>query len=349
MRQVNYGTKVLNSLEQSDVEKLLSKNEGDRLVVPAEIDGMRVTGLSMRCFDSIAGIKEIIFPASIIYVSFIAITDCDVERIIFENDFDFINTDGLSTNHKLNYIEIKKSGRYHKTILGNLYTEGGKILKYACNNTIAEGTLHIGTNAFLNSRIESVVIPESVQEIGNNAFIRCKNLKSIQFQGQNLVKIGDRAFEGCENLEAVNIPSSVLQIGAQAFKSTGLKELTFEDRNERNQNLRIASRAFMGANIRNVDFSNIKNVVVCTESFRGARVAKLTLNGIVSIEAKAFKFCNIEEITLKSINLINLIDGFDALGLYTDELKKIIETYNKKGIEITHILHNNVWIEDRFW
>ena len=59
--------------------------------------------------------------------------------------------------------------------------------------------------------LESVIIPEGVEEIGEQAFLGCKNLKSITLPA-SLRRIGRRAFARCENLESVIIPEGVEEI-----------------------------------------------------------------------------------------------------------------------------------------
>lgn len=58
---------------------------------------------------------------------------------------------------------------------------------------IEKGTRRIGDGAFSNSSLQSIEIPDSVTQIGNNAFYLCTSLQSI------------------------NIPDSVTQIGFAAF------------------------------------------------------------------------------------------------------------------------------------
>lgn len=339
----------MNEVEYSDIVKLLSKTESSRLVVPEMIDGIRVEGVSRGCFYKIEGLKEIVFPKSLLYVEYDAITYCDVERISFGKNLKFIDTEGLRTNKKLNHIEIEDGCPFYRTIQGNLYINNGNTLDYGCNNSVAEGTIQIGTNAFLNSNIESVIIPDSVTDISRNAFMHCKNLKDVQFTGQKLVSIGSRAFQQCNNVETIKIPGSVLQIGAHAFKYAGLKELIFEDREKMKSTLTIGPGAFMGTNIEIVDFSKVDHLVVGAEAFLGTKLSNLTLNRITVLEDYAFKDCSIEEITLKSICIYDLMNSHETLGKHTAELKKLIEKFNNKNIDVTYILHENKWIEDRFW
>lgn len=55
-----------------------------------------------------------------------------------------------------------------------------------------------------------------VSSIGAHAFLTCKSLTSVIFQG-HLSSIGDCAFEDCSSLETIAIPDSVTAIGSCAF------------------------------------------------------------------------------------------------------------------------------------
>ena len=64
--------------------------------------------------------------------------------------------------------------------------------------------------------ITSVVLPDSVQEIGDFSFKGCTGLKSVVIPN-SVQKIGSHAFEDCSSLISVSIPSSVQTIGDNAF------------------------------------------------------------------------------------------------------------------------------------
>ena len=72
----------------------------------------------------------------------------------------------------------------------------------------------IASSAFSDANINSVVIPDTVTEIGSAAFYN-NNLKSIVFPS-GLIKIGSSAFRD-NYLSEINIPSSVTSIGSGAF------------------------------------------------------------------------------------------------------------------------------------
>ena len=77
----------------------------------------------------------------------------------------------------------------------------------------------IGENAFYeNTTITSIVIPASVQQIGDRAFFACGKLKSVTIgQGSTLDRIGYHVFALCSSLESIVIPSGVTRIGPEAF------------------------------------------------------------------------------------------------------------------------------------
>lgn len=73
----------------------------------------------------------------------------------------------------------------------------------------SDGVFYFPFNAC--DQIESVVMTDSVEEIGAKAFEHCKNLKKITFS-KNLKKICLSAFLGCENLTKFELPISVTEI-----------------------------------------------------------------------------------------------------------------------------------------
>ena len=74
----------------------------------------------------------------------------------------------------------------------------------------------IGDEAFMNcTRLESIVIPRSVETIGIRAFM-CTRLNELEIP-QSVQEIGFAAFAFNSMFYEVTIPSSVTQIGAYAF------------------------------------------------------------------------------------------------------------------------------------
>ena len=64
--------------------------------------------------------------------------------------------------------------------------------------------------------ITSVVIPDTVTYIGDNAFSNCSSLIGIKIS-DSVTSIGESAFSNCSSLKEVIIPDSVKSIGDNAF------------------------------------------------------------------------------------------------------------------------------------
>lgn len=122
---------------------------------------------------------------------------------------------------------------------------------YQCSNirklSLLEGVNAIGGNAFYSCSFTSLIIPNTVSEIGNSAFASCSALYSVVIgknvahignsafsncstlqsviMDQNVIHIGNSAFAGCSMLHSINLPKSLTSIGKSAFQNAGLTEV----------------------------------------------------------------------------------------------------------------------------
>jgi len=89
------------------------------------------------------------------------------------------------------------------------------------------GTTNINLKAFSNCRfLQSVIISDSVESIGDSAFYSCNQLQSVMI-GKSVKTIGEYVFSRCKLLQSVNLGNSVEYIGENAFFSCGsLKSIT---------------------------------------------------------------------------------------------------------------------------
>lgn len=78
-----------------------------------------------------------------------------------------------------------------------------------------------------NGILKSIRIPGSIKTIGNNAFARCANLKSIVIE-EGVEEIGMCSFGGCPELTDVQLPDSLLKVGNAGFAYCAvLEEVAF--------------------------------------------------------------------------------------------------------------------------
>ena len=81
---------------------------------------------------------------------------------------------------------------------------------------IPNGVISLGNAFAYYSKLTSVVMPDSLVNIGYAAFDGCAYLRGVDF-GENLFSIGALAFRNCTRLNNVDIPKSVKSIGEYAF------------------------------------------------------------------------------------------------------------------------------------
>lgn len=83
----------------------------------------------------------------------------------------------------------------------------------------------IGDNAFADSPLQAVGLPEGLEEIGTDAF---RGSKSLVFAGlpDSLLVIGQFAFGECGALTGIRLPDGLQTIGNYAFAETALSEVS---------------------------------------------------------------------------------------------------------------------------
>ncbi len=74
----------------------------------------------------------------------------------------------------------------------------------------------IGRGAFAGSALESIVLPEGLAELEEDAFWMCGRLERIALPS-TIKGIGARAFRGCMTLREIALPEGLVRIGDDAF------------------------------------------------------------------------------------------------------------------------------------
>lgn len=82
---------------------------------------------------------------------------------------------------------------------------------------IGEGITSIDDNAFKSCRLISAQLPNTLEEIGKNAFSDCIALTAIEIPN-SVINIGEGAFEGDLTLRSVVLPNSISRLNSNTFK-----------------------------------------------------------------------------------------------------------------------------------
>lgn len=98
------------------------------------------------------------------------------------------------------------------------------------NKYKASDVFGIAPKAFKDSNIKSVILPNDLLYIGDEAFMNCRSLVNVyskidanlySYQLPNLYKIGKKSFYGCVNLFELTLPGNIKNIGKDAFSLCG--------------------------------------------------------------------------------------------------------------------------------
>lgn len=152
--------------------------------------------------------------------------------------------------------------------------------------------LKIHNNAFEgNDTLETVIIPDTIQEIGNRSFAGCKKLSDITIPN-SVSKIGKEAFANCSSLTSIALPDGLQIISDGTFKNcTGLTgELIIPD-----GITSIGNSAFAG-------FNKITSVVIP--------------NSVTTIGDNAFSY-NTKLTNVNIPNSVTYLSGFDGCSSIT--------------------------------
>ena len=122
-------------------------------------------------------------------------------------------------HEQCNKEQIEKMLAYfeYESHMDGTYTITGLLDKNALTVIVPKGVKSIGVEAFADTNIMQVTLPEGLMVIDNRAFYNCKRLSKINFP-DSLALIGESAFESCADL-SFTYPN-VKKIGKDAFCGT---------------------------------------------------------------------------------------------------------------------------------
>ncbi len=158
--------------------------------------GDDITSLSKWAFVKCTALKELTLPITIntvkydVYPAFQGC--CNIEKIMFT-----VGKDGYGHD----YAAYKGNNSWYQNT--PWYLSRG-VLKEI---TFADGITHIGSDAFRELNITSIVIPDSVTSLGNHSFFNCTRLTDLTISmSVNPVHNKDYpSFKGCTAIENVTL------------------------------------------------------------------------------------------------------------------------------------------------
>lgn len=174
-------------------------------------------------FGKCTGLKKVTLKNGVRSIGEDAFRDCSsLEGVIFENtvlekisDGAFWGCSALSSIVLPDSVTEIERNAFFETGLRNIQ--------------LPEKLTLIGGGAFFNCKnLKQVQLPPQLKELGEGAFFNCENLTQIQLPAQ-LNKLGTDAFRNCTSLDKIDIPAGLTQIGPDTFCNTGLTSVTLHE------------------------------------------------------------------------------------------------------------------------
>ena len=141
-------------------------------VIPAEIDGVPVTGIGYRAFYENENLISITIPEGVTGIGIDAFAFCsNLTGIMIPEGVTGIDDCAFYRCRQLTGITLPDS----LTGIGSYAFERSGLTSV----TIPKGVTRIGNSAFAYSKLTSIIVPDSVTGIGEQAFSYCEALKEI--------------------------------------------------------------------------------------------------------------------------------------------------------------------------
>ncbi len=258
--------------------------------------GSQLKTIGESAFESCAKLQEVEFPASIQSIDKYAFYGCKSlssvdlpDGLETLGDYAFAHCTALSGFVKIpatvtNWGQCTFINSNLQEVAIYAPRDVGSSAFQNCKNltrvTIGDGVTGIGGDAFSNTALSEVALPDSVTHIGSSAFNHCTALHTVKFSS-GLTNLGMNAFDGSAITSAI-LPDSVTSIGVDCF-----------------QNCTALTTVKLGSGIMEIPNYAFQN---CS----GLKSVTLN-NSITQIGVYAFNGC-------KSLTTINWPESLDEIG-----------------------------------
>lgn len=241
------------------------------VVLPASINNLPVTQIGANAFHMNRNILSVVLPDTITGIGISAFGNCEfLKTVVLPENLEEIGGCAFENCRKLTDITLPDGLK----IIGGQAFLNCKGLKQVTiskecavgieafrdsgleNVTFDTGVTHISDTCFAGTNIKTLILPETIQTIGWQAFANCQNLQKVSI-AEGLVSIGDLAFYSTD-VEEIIIPSTVTEVKETTFSNClSLDKIKFKG-NAPDNFLRMLQDQHLGAE--NVHF------VICYHS-----------------------------------------------------------------------------------
>jgi hypothetical protein len=164
-------------------------------------------------FNDCSSLEVVEFNNSMTYIPDKTFENCEaLKQIKLPGELRFIGRRAFHNCKSLTGPDLLTKTNLDK--IGNGAFEGCKFKKLHLPETLHE----IGRDAFANTDLEDIIIPRNVYAIEEYAFYECKQLKSVTYIGSEIDEVSEGCFAGCTNLSKIVLRQGIIVISDYAFR-----------------------------------------------------------------------------------------------------------------------------------
>ena len=243
-----------------------------------EIHGNAGMNMPEQCFYDVPNIESVVISGAVDVPRDMFGKCTELKKVTLKNGVRSIGEDAFRDCSSL------ESVIFENTVLEKI--SDGAFWGCSALSSIAlpDSVTEIERNAFFETGLRNIQLPEKLTLIGGGAFCNCKNLKQVQLPPQ-LKELGEGAFFNCENLAQIQLPSQLNKLGGDAFgECTSLDKIDIP------------------AGLKQIE----------SNTFRNTGLTSVTLHeGLTKIEDGAFHDC----LKLKKIRIPKSVTNIGELAL----------------------------------
>lgn len=176
-----------------------------------EIHGNAGMNMPEQCFYDVPNIESVVISGAVDVPRDMFGKCTELKKVTLKNGVRSIGEDAFRDCNSL------ESVIFENTVLEKI--SDGAFWGCSALSSIAlpDSVTEIERNAFFETGLRNIQLPEKLTLIGGGAFCNCKNLKQVQLPPQ-LKELGEGAFFNCENLAQIQLPSQLNKLGGDAFR-----------------------------------------------------------------------------------------------------------------------------------
>lgn len=199
------------------------------LVIPSEINGIKVTSIASNGFEECMSLNSIEIPSTVTDIGSMAFYSCSFKQVTFHDN---------STSDKL--LDIGAVAFSYNPRLSSIIFPNSKV-KIANNgfsnlDSLTSITIpyNVDPNMYIfekcKSLISATVDANTGRSLGifgytgGNMLANCPSLRSVTF-GHNIKMIPNEIFNKCSSLTSITIPANITQIADNAFSGSAINTI----------------------------------------------------------------------------------------------------------------------------